>query len=305
MTANIKHIFDINTRLIGEIDKSIYYFRRQEYDRALDIVADSIQPMKDAADAIVNDRDYFNLVSTESVLEMFTGILEAKKNGDYILLADLLELQLMTFLFRVQELIIGKEEMSFDEDKYRDNVRMLLAHGSGFPEGMMESIHQGELLERGYRVEFTSTGLMTLAVEQDAGKTYYHTNCRIQLEAFLLANTIYRKGTGHYIIYGLGMGYHIRELKELAPEAKIEVYEADHNIIQLACVFARMGELLEGDNITIIYDPGMERIGERMDRMTGEEVLGIHYPSIKNVKHKIAKKIREDFYPWSKTLETC
>lgn len=34
MKTNIKHIYKQNIRLIGEADKSIYYFRQQQFDKA-------------------------------------------------------------------------------------------------------------------------------------------------------------------------------------------------------------------------------------------------------------------------------
>ena len=44
---------------------------------------------------------------------MLEGILEAGHHMDYVLLADLLELQLSTLLCNVQELIMKKEDLSF------------------------------------------------------------------------------------------------------------------------------------------------------------------------------------------------
>jgi hypothetical protein len=290
-------------KLIGDMDKAVHYFRIQQYDKALGIVADSIDQVKLTIEAIISDREYFNLVATDSMLEMLSGILEAKKNGDFILLADLLELQLVNFLIGVQELIISKEEILFNEENYRENVKLLSEQGTGIPEEFMETIDPSGLLESGYRIEFTSCGRMTLAAENEGSKFYYHTNCKVLEEAFLLAGHWYRENVKKYIIYGLGLGYHLKELQDLAGDALIEVYEADRNVIQLACAFADMKELLHNQKLKLIYDPDFTLLGERIGALGPEEAFYIHYPSYKNTRDSKGKEILNKVHPWLKTAE--
>lgn len=305
MTDSIRSIFEHNIRLLGNTDKAVYFFRKQQYDKALRIVADSIDQIKYVVEAIITDRSYFNLVATESVLEMLTGILEAKKKGDFILLADLLELQLVSFLCNVQELIISKEEITFEEKKYLENIKALMDKGEGFQEQMKETINPGKLLESGYSVEFTSSGLMTLAAEQEGAKFYFHTNSRVLMEAFLLAREWYQEETQTYILYGMGMGYHVQELHDLAPKAKIEVYEADYSVIQLTSAFTDAKELFTSDYIRIFYDPELMRLKKRIFDLPEDEVFVAHYPSLRNIRNDVAKKIMEKIFPWSKTIESC
>lgn len=305
MTENIKSIFEHNILLLGETDKAVFYFRQQQYDKGLGIVANSIDQIKYIVEAIITDRTYFNLVATESVLEMLAGILEAKKNKDYILLADLLELQLVSFLCGVQELIISKEEIQFDEENYKENIKLLLEKGVGFSERMKEPIDTSSLLESGYRVEFTSCGLMTLAAENNGFKFYFHTNCHVQFEAFLLAKSWQREAKKRYILYGFGMGYHISELQDIEPEAEIEVYEADPNVMQLACAFTDVKKILRKDRIKVFYDPKLELLKKRITQLTTEEAFLIHYPSLKNIRNTEGRKMLEEMIPWSKTIESC
>lgn len=305
MTENIKSIFEHNIRLLGDTDKAVFYFREQQYDKGLSIFANSIDQIKYVLEAIITDRAYFNLVATEAVLEMLSKILEAKKNRDYILLADLLELQLVSFLCGVQELIVSREEILFDEENYKENIQLLLEKGVDFPLQMKEPINTTALLQNGYRVEFTSSGLMTLAAENEGFNFYFHTNSRVQLEAFLLASRWKRERKKRYVLYGFGMGYHINELLNLVPEAEIEVYEADLNVMQLACAFTDVKEIIKKDRITLFYDPDLELLKKRISLLTQEEALLLHYPSIKNIRNVAAKKILETMIPWSKTIESC
>jgi len=305
LTENIRNIFECNMKLLGDMDKAVYYFRQQQCDIALGFMAYSIDEVKYVIEAIISDREYFNLVDTESMLEMLTGILEAKKNKDFILLADLLELQLINFLVGVQELIISREEIIFNEECYKDNIKLLMERGIGFPDTLLEPINTGKLLDSGYRVEFTSGGRMTLAAENQGDKFYFHSNSRVLSEAFLLAMHWYRKEVKHYIIYGFGMGYHILELQAIAGEAEIEIYESDSNVIQLACAFSDVKDILTSERIKLIFDPNQELLKQRVTSIGPEEAFWVHYPSYKNLRNSEGKEILETALPWCKTIEAC
>lgn len=303
MTENIRNIFDQNIRLLKSLDQAIYQFRTGRYDRAIGIVADSVGQMKVALELIIKDREYFNLVSTDTVLEMLSGILNAQKKMDYILLADLLELQLVSFLCGVQELIISKEEIEFDEAKYQENIQLLREGQTGFSIQELASINPGQLLKEGYRVEFTSTGLMTLAAENNSSEFYFHTNGRIYSEASQLAGYWCKEGISGYVVYGFGMGYHVEELMEAAPEAVIEVYEADLNVIKLACAFHEVKDILCSDRVKLIYDPEFTLLADRMKRLSKEESFVVHYPSYQNIRTKAGREMMESLIPRSKIIE--
>jgi hypothetical protein len=288
---------------LGALDKAVHYFREQRYDKALSLVANSVGQVKLVIEAIISDREYFNLVDTESMLVMLTGILDAKKNRDFILLADLLELQLVNFLIGVQELIISKEEILFDEDHYKENISLLLERGTGFLERLPEPIDTEKLLESGYRVEFTSCGEMTLAAENGGSKFYFHTNSRIREEAFLLASHWHQEDKTRYILYGFGLGYHVKELQAAAEEAEIEVYEADGNVLQLACAFTDVKELLLNKSIKLIYDPEFALLKERIADLKPEEVFLVHYPSYRNIRSSEGKATLDEAFSWIKAIE--
>ncbi len=303
MVQSIRDIFELNIGLLGKMDKAVCYFREQQCDRALEQIVNSIDEVKQSIEAIILNREYFNVVNTESMLEMLTGILEAKKNADYILLADLLELQLINFLIGVQELIISKEEIEFNEGNYRKNIETLLAHSEGLEVKLKEPINTALLLESGYRIEFTSCGLMTLAAENDGLKFYFHTNNKIQSEAFQLARHWYRKDQTTYILYGFGLGYHIQELLTLAQGAQLEIYESDVNVLQLACAFTDMDQVFSSERVKLYFDPELILLEERLKEGKHDEALRVHYPSYKNIRNKEKKKLLSYTFPWLKSIE--
>lgn len=326
MLDTVHKIFEQNIELLTQTEKAIIYLREQEYEKALSIVADTAEYINYVADAIIQHREYFDLVSVESIMEMLEGILDAKRQKDFVLLADLLELQLVNFICSVQELIMKKEDyLAFNElDFIKNSILMqgkilesdkTLTFFTDEDRKHQEQIITNEikkdldpayLLEQGYAVEFSTCGLMTIGSKDENGtKFYMHTNHSVGKEAFLQARNWYCKDTETYIIYGYGMGYHIGELIKLAPHAQFEIYESDMNILKLSCAFSRMTGLFEHENVKMYYDPDFIRIQNRIKEMTEGDKLSIHYPSFRNIKSKEAKEILLHYIPWAKKLEMC
>lgn len=174
-----------------------------------------------------------------------------------------------------------------------------------------------QLLANGYTVEFTSSGLMTAKAplkpvtdgrgkkknssDKDPESIYLHTNLRVVSEGFMLAGSWYDKEVQDYDVVGLGLGYHVAELSNLAPSSRITVYESDMNIIKLYCAFTDAG-LLVNRNIFIIYDPDMKLLEKRLDESGKSAKVCIHYPSFRRAPYM--KKLA-DLVPWSGLVEKC
>ena len=323
MRENIRAIFEQNTELIRRTEIALQYYREQQYDKALGLTAQAIDQLRDISEAIFSDREYFAAVSDASVAEMLNGLLQTKKKKDYVLLADLFEMQLLTFLYGIQELILNKEDyMEYDDAAYAKRTGLM-------KEKLAESIRGGEpdadaeerfllnanalldaplepeqLLNDGYRVEFTSSGRMTVAIRDREGRDLYlHSNGNVSKEAFLLAKHWTEKAAETYIIYGLGMGYHIEEMLHLSPDSEIEIYESDMNILKLSCAFSRIENLLQDVGVRLIYDPDGTRIQKRLKEKQRKEAVCVHYPSLRNVKDEKQRKALSRYIPWVKLIE--
>ncbi len=286
MTAQIRNLFRINVELLEIVDKAIVYFREQDYPMALEMMPLVSEKMRYVIDGIIGDKEYFELVSTDSLMEMLEGIVEASRAEDYVLLADLLELQLCTLLCNVQELIMKKEDYAFfSETMYQEQcvamMEKLKNGGTEYPEALFEvPLDPEELLEQGYRVEVTSCGLMTVAVKTDRGSVYLHSNHKVGLEAFQMARVFARQEAETYLVKGFGMGYHVLELAKQKPEASIEVFESNSQILKLACAFSPLKKLFENERISICYDEDGAVWHERMENLKESEVVCLHMPSV-------------------------
>ncbi|MDF2802122.1 MAG: uncharacterized protein K0S61_2025 [Anaerocolumna sp.] len=111
-----------------------------------------------------------------------------------------------------------------------------------------------------------------------------------------MANSWYSEDKSNYILFGLGLGYHVSELLEMDKNIKVKVYESDCNIIQLACAFSNIGQLLKNSNVTLIYDPEFTKLSDRIEKITFDDEFVIHYPSLRNIKNKSVKEKLENYF---------
>ncbi len=284
MTAEIKQLFQINVELLELMDKAVLCFREQNYPEALEYMPEVSGKMRHMIDGIIGNKEYFELVSTDSLMEMLAGIVEATKAEDYVLLADLLELQLSTLICNVQELIMNKEDaVFFSEEMYREQCRAMkerLLNKEAAEALFGAPLNPAELLEQGYRVEVTSCGLMTVAVATDRGSVYLHSNHKVSLEAHLLVRRWVESSVDTYYINGFGLGYHAMELLKLAPEAKIVVCESDGQMLKLACAFSPMRTFLASERVSICYDADGSYWKSCVDNKKEGEKLCLYMPSI-------------------------
>lgn len=324
MLGTIQKIFEQNRELVTQTEKAIIYLREQEYEKALTILLSTKEYINYVSETIINQREYFQLVSIDSVEEMLEGITEAKRQKDYVLLADLLELQLVNFLCSVQEFIMKKEDfLVYNELEYIKNSSVVqqkimdsdqtlpylteeskIKQGQILDKELSENLDPAYLLDQGYLVEFTTSGAMTIGAKDANGtKFYMHSNHIVGKEAFLQAKKWYSEKVNTYIVYGYGLGYHIRELLNLAPDANIEIYESDMNILKLSCAFSKMTALLEYDNVKLFYDPEYTRIKKRLQQLEECDKVCIHYPSLRNVKMPEAKEMLLNYVPCAMAVE--
>ncbi len=297
MSTDIKNIFENNKKLLLVMDKVVHYFRTQNYDKALRSTTYVIDTMNSYLESLIVHADYFNqeqiMIDPQGFMNMLSGILDAQQQRDYVLLADLYEIQLLPFFNGLQEYIIGHEEFDFSFEHYQSSLEQIKRHHSSldvmakktsFPEN-------GDIA-----AEFTSSGFVTLAADEQGKKYYLHSNRTPSSEAFHLASSWYKEGKETYIVYGLGLAYHIQELAELDEGIKIEVYEGKADIIHMACAYSDLRYILQNPAVTLIYDPDYSMLMKRIANLSREEEFVIHYPSLRLVTDRTARERLEDYF---------
>lgn len=286
-----------NSTIINTINEMITCFRQQNYNRAERLFPTWSRDFSRTMEVLFSSKDYFNqygvLVDELNMMEMMKGILRAQEQGDYILLADLLELQVLPFFYSVQEVIRQSEGETIADNHFEANLRVVHTESQDTIE-LTDKLRTLRFDPVHYVIEDTNQGCPTLKCMTDNQGYYLHSNNDPVAEGLLLAKEYYQEALDHYTVYGLGLAYHIEALQRLCDQtSRIDVYESDLQVIWAALTYRDLAPLLQG-GVCIHYDPDLTK----MMRMLQEFPDGImlHAPSIRGIRHKaLQNSMRELF----------
>ncbi len=301
MEKELKGAFDRNRILMRMIDKIIWNFRTQNYNRALRLSNQFIAHLACFIEEVVPYMEYLNQDGQWLTVDFIQGLLEnllgVQENKDWVLLADLYDVQVIPFLSSIQERLVGGEAFDLNEERMNRNLSAIREGDWSLGEVLRNAPHPTELLEKGYIVEYTAGGDHTVGREWDGNILYFHSNNRVGEEALHLANSWYREDKDEYVVYGFGFGYHIEGLFERDPNITVEVYESDVNILRLASAFADMEGLLGNPRFRLVYDPRFVRLKKRIREMDAAHMeFVIHHPSLVCVQKEDMKERLENYF---------
>lgn len=128
----------------------------------------------------------------------------------------------------------------------------------------------------------------TMMVENDGNRIFLHSRYNPKREAMLFVEKNYLKNNGVYIIYGLGLGYHIIELynklKEENEDFEIYVYESNLEVFN----FAKHNIIMEKEGIKVRFLSKVEFLVEDLKRIKEEKLkFIIHGPSLKVIPNEL------------------
>lgn len=270
----------------------ITYFRKQNYSAALrnlQVLSEHLMYLINSliqSDALLQSCGYkLDGAHMVSILSMITN---AQESQDYILLADLLELQLIPFLLEIQEVLIGSGEFEVEEAIWQQNMQKL-QQCDPFLAGKVENCRTSPNCV----IEPTSSGLWTLNMTDETGIYYFHSNTNPEVEAEIFAEQYYSIDCERYVVIGLGLGYHVKALTTMDDGIYIDIIEADLNIIRLANTYMDLSWLYDNPRIRLLYDSQYtvlkDLLGQNME-------LVVHYPSLRHIAVPELKLQVEKFF---------
>lgn len=282
--------------LSERIGTAIFWLRRQNFDRGMRsyqlLIGDFTAIWGENAEQILNIVDP-SICLNDIVNATLKDILDAQVQRDYVLLADLLELQLLPISYTVRQAL----EENINEDTFtaifEQNRKALHVQYPALEKELVQLSDTKETTHAEYQREPTATGRMTLKINRGQKQFYLHSNNNPLQEGLELAYTYYCPESQGYIVYGCGLGYHIRALRELGAGI-IDVYEADIHILYYTFMLNDMTDLW-GERIRLHYDPDYKMLSERL-KMDKESVLLLHYPSIQNIQESAVRKRFEQLF---------
>lgn len=286
MNQNI--IKDISKNLILA-SETVKQFRRQNLHAALGTMNQLTQGLVDVVQSFMNEPA---LLTYELDLDNFTvllsGVMNAQENEDYVLIADLLELQIVPWLQQVQELMISNASFVVEQAQIEKNLEGIRKQNPVLADKL-----ENLVIPQEYVVEPTSSGLLTLQITDGTGSYYFHSNNNPVLEGKIFAEQYYSVDCDNYIIFGLGFGYHIKALLDLDDGLTIDIVEPDINVIGVAACWTDMSWIYKNPRVRLIYD-------KEYIKLTGllgtDSQLIIHNPSLRHVANSEVKLQLEKFF---------
>lgn len=299
-----QQIYQTNALLQSTIHRIISACHIQNYDKAIRTFTDMNDNLMLMLDAVFSDISFYNqeteLVNTDSVSIALNDMLTAQECGDYVLFADLLELQLVPFLQSIQEAIRTYDVASAEPDCWERNMDMLektnrvlwnqlLKYHERYEKENAEGTRQGI-----HHLEDTNSGAFTMAGQDEKGMYYYHSNVDPMKEAAEFARYYYNTGSDSYVVWGLGLGYHIRELLSLDSGISLSVYESDLDVIYHCMMAVDMTACMALPGFSICYDPDFKEIIGALENLKENFIL--HYPSLRHIADSRIKEQMEMFF---------
>lgn len=299
MDKELNCLLNSNAELLRNSIKAIAYLRVQNFYNGLKFVKtvlDQIETLMN--NYLVSMKKNGDLELNVNYLnEMLMELLQAQIDRDYILLADLYELKLNPFILELQQCIMNNTEPYLNYEKYKESIDKLYNDMNNKDAVSVECYDIKKLLHENYFIEHTCGGVPTLAISKNGRKIYIHSNGIITKEAWNIAKEWYLEKKLEYVIYGLGLGYHILELLEIDDTLEVTVYESDINIIHLACAYGCMDALLKhSKRFKLIYDYDFSRLKTSLENLKKDAGHYIYYPSMGNIDDKMARESMEEYF---------
>ncbi len=245
-------IYRNNALVMTEINLAAGEYRKQYYHDAGLRVLKIINELKTIVELPLD-------IDLSGVAQNLSGIIDAFQSYDYVLCADLLSAMLQDTMIPLQ-----------------NYLRELL---SDYHNRISDDIYQKS--EGKFEIEDTLYGYPTILSHTSRDNVYLCSNEDPMNEGFILANEAFEPKASKYIIWGLGLGYHVYALNELLNDsAAIYIYDNDKFLIDLTndMYFGVWQEVFNKSNIKLMYDPDMTQFMNAI--LSKDTKTFIHMPSV-------------------------
>lgn len=258
-----------NRILMQGLSGVIQYLRSQDYFHAMKRTAYVMDRLSEVIPVYIKWKDVINgeglLFAEEVLLSSMQEILDAQQRKDYVWMADLFALRLLPMIRQIQECYAG----------------------------MASEVETGS---EDYRIEHTSSGAYTLAVRRNTGWQYLHTNDNPYEEGRILAQSWFDGEHYEYIVYGLGLGYHIQALLDLDTTIAVTVLETDQTILSLAEKYGVVSSLEQSGRVRLVADPDGHALIQTVAAMGDAQRFVIHYPSLGQIANPDYREQLEEYF---------
>ena len=269
------------THLLKNIKNTIHYFRIQDFfhgQRTLNSVTMQMNELLSGPDAeTIGD-------SIHPITQALQSIFQAQQNNDTVLLADLLEIQLLPLIDTLLQEVILSAQQTSAHDYLEDNLKYL------DNEALENQIRQHSISLK-YSIEQTNLGLYTIRYNGEKS-LYYHSNVNPKEEGKLFASYYGKNDVLSYTVLGFGMGYHVQALLEHDRRYTVKVIETNLDVLKIAFSYCDLASILSNKRFQLHYCP----LDLVQNLLSSDSTLLLHYPSFQVLKDGPLKEALNNYF---------
>lgn len=226
----------------------------------------------------------------EGMMELLKIMLLAQESADYLYIADILEGDLLPLLQTLQ-LELSKRMNVELQDYWDDNLLAIREADEILYKKLMET--ETSENER-FQMMIAINGQPVLRVMNGEKEIHMGSVINPQWEADMFAK-VYEEESHQYVVYGMGMGYHVKALLDMDSRNKVIVLENEIQVLRYALRYCDWRHWLVNQTLHIIYDDNiMELLKKLKIECSGNFI--VHYPSLLAVQNKKIKTVLEDYF---------
>lgn len=221
-----------------------------------------------------------------SITATIAQLMEAQQAGDYVLLADYVELSLKPLLLQVQQSlreIYGNPGCLMSEKTCAGNL-------------LQDTKLARELREvKAYSLEETNSGYATISLADEKGSYYLHSNINPVIEAEMLAEQYFQPEAERYIVIGCGLGYHVRALLDMGEYIQVDVYESDARMLKTMLGYWDFSGYFTAGRLRLHYDVDGSLLARDLAGQQSARIM-VHAPSMRNISNPQVRQEVTQYY---------
>lgn len=289
-------IFSISD-LISITKSIVEYFRVQDFfqgNSCMNIFVSKITNL-------LNSNGIFSENEITNISTSLGEVINAQQNGDYVLIADLLDMSIIPLLQNVLTDIIVSNDVLADTNYLSENIFALRQKDS-----LKDSKNYSELANKilkaskqistsdSYIIECTNTGYPTLKFQNSVSSYYYHSNVSPQYEGKSFAQYYSQNEIYNYTILGFGFGYHVREFLNLDRRFQINVIETNIDVLTLAFLYCDLRDIIYNDRFSLTFCNETD-MAKAIPSDNYNSFI-IHYPSMRTFKNDEIRNLLHKYF---------
>lgn len=279
-------LFENNRQCLLLICEIVDNFRKQHFFVGSKKISELLKNMNPIAESIFSQAEYKEY--TEELEQILPALKQAQENQDYILQADILEGDLLPFLQKFQ-IKLQENEIQELPDYFEKNM-LVLKEKNG---SLVKKLRETEKEQNKFCISLSINGQPTVQVINGRQSFFMHSTINPEREAQLLIEGV--SAVKNYVVFGMGLGYHVLELLKRYPECNVTVLESEKYLLLYAFQYNDWTAYLQEERIAIVYEPDILKLIGYLKQKTDFELL-VHYPAVQAVEQEPVRSVLEDFF---------